>query len=264
MKVYISVDIEGLPGVTNWNATELGHNEFPRAAEEMTMEAVAACEGALDAGADEIYVKDAHDSGRNMDLSKFPEQVRFIQDWMFTPDSMVAGIDSSFDALILIGYHCPAGMKGNPLNHTMNLENNYVKINGQLASEYLMHAYLAAERGVPTVFVSGDAALCGHVKEYCPGTETLALKEGRGRATINLVPSAARHLTREGVCKALKNKDACRLPVPDTLTLEIGFKEHFRALRGSFYPGVERINDFTVRYKARSMEELMTARMFIL
>ncbi len=27
MKVYISVDIEGITGVTDWNETELGHGE---------------------------------------------------------------------------------------------------------------------------------------------------------------------------------------------------------------------------------------------
>ena len=67
MKVYISVDIEGTAGIASWSATNLGDPEHRAAAQEMTLEAVAACQGALDAGATELYVKDAHDSGRNMD-----------------------------------------------------------------------------------------------------------------------------------------------------------------------------------------------------
>ena len=63
MKVYISVDFEGIAGSTSWESTNLGHFEHTPLAREMTLEAVAACEGALAAGATEIYVKDAHDSG---------------------------------------------------------------------------------------------------------------------------------------------------------------------------------------------------------
>ena len=87
MKVYISVDIEGTAGTTSWAATELGDKEHGAAAREMTLEAVAACEGVLQAGADEIYVKDAHDSGRNMDLSLFPVSKGGEGDLRLVPDA---------------------------------------------------------------------------------------------------------------------------------------------------------------------------------
>lgn len=114
MKVYISADIEGTAGIASWSATNLGDPEHHAAAQEMTLEAVAACQGALDAGATELYVKDAHDSGRNMDLSLFPREAKVIFDWSLTPDSMVAGLDGSFDALMFVGYHSPAAA-GKPL-----------------------------------------------------------------------------------------------------------------------------------------------------
>ena len=78
MKVYISADIEGTAGIASWSATNLGDPEHRAAAQEMTLEAVAACQGALDAGATELYVKDAHDSGRNMDLSLFPREAKDV------------------------------------------------------------------------------------------------------------------------------------------------------------------------------------------
>ena len=43
MKVYISVDIEGVAGSTSWNSTVLGDVEHPAMAREMTLEAAAAC-----------------------------------------------------------------------------------------------------------------------------------------------------------------------------------------------------------------------------
>lgn len=264
MKVYISVDFEGISGSTSWESTNLGHFEHGPLAREMTLEAVAACEGALAAGADEIYVKDAHDSGRNMDLSLFPREVKIISDWTCEPISMLGGLDSSFDAVMYVGYHSPAGMDGSPLSHTMNRGNNYVKYNGKLASEFLIHAYAAADMGVPSVFLSGDRMLCKHVNSYDAQITTVAVKEGLGGATINVAPVLARELIREGAKRGLENRNCCRLAVPETITMEIGFKNHSRAKRASYYPGVVQLDAYTVSYTTSSMDELMRARMFIL
>ena len=68
MNVFISADIEGTCGITDWSETERStpyeYNYFRK---QMTMEVKAACEGALSGGADQILVKDAHDSARNLD-----------------------------------------------------------------------------------------------------------------------------------------------------------------------------------------------------
>ncbi len=264
MKVYISVDFEGITGSTSWESTNMGDFEYAPMAKEMTLEAVAACEGALAAGATEIYVKDAHETGRNMDISLFPKEVKIIRDWTCDPNSMIGGLDSSFDAVLYVGYHSPAGLNGSPLSHTMNRRNNYVKYNGRLASEFLIHAYAAAAMGVPSVFISGDKMLCDHVHEYDPQIETAAVKEGIGCATISASPLMAQQMIREGVEKALKNISSCRLEVPETITMEICYKDHWNAKRASYYPGVKQIDACTVSYTTDSMDDLMAARMFIL
>ena len=56
MKVYISADIEGVTNVTNWDETELYHDAHAAAKKQMTREVLAACRGALAAGAEEIVV----------------------------------------------------------------------------------------------------------------------------------------------------------------------------------------------------------------
>ena len=264
MKVYISVDFEGISGSTSWVSTNLGHFEHAPLAREMTLEAVAACEGALAAGATEIYVKDAHDSGRNMDLSLFPKEAKIISDWTCEPISMLGGLDSSFDAVMYVGYHCPAGLDGSPLSHTMDPAAHWVKYNGKLASEFLIHAYAASVLGVPSVFLSGDKMLCDHVHSYDPEITTAAVKEGLGSATINLAPVRAQELIREGAKRGLENRDKCHLEVPETITMEICFKDHYKAKRASYYPGVVQTDAYTVSYTTGDMEELLRARMFIL
>ena len=264
MKVYISVDFEGIAGSTSWASTNLGDLEHAPLAREMTLEAVAACEGALAAGATEIYVKDAHDSGRNMDISLFPKEVKIIRDWTCEPISMIGGLDSSFDAVMYVGYHSPAGLNGSPLSHTMNRGNHYVKYNGKLAAEFLIHAYAAAAMGVPSVFLSGDKMLCDYVHEYDPQITTAAVKEGLGSATISAAPVMAQQMIREGAEKALRNRANCHLDVPETITMEICYKDHWNAKRASYYPGVKQLDAYTVSFTTSSMDELMAARMFIL
>ena len=62
MKVFISADIEGITGVTHWDETKLGKAVSASACEQMTAEVASACEGALEAGATEILIKDAHEA----------------------------------------------------------------------------------------------------------------------------------------------------------------------------------------------------------
>ncbi len=150
-------------------------------------------------------MKDAHDSARNINGDELPDQVTLIRGWTCTPESMMAGIDESFDAVIFIGYHSGAGFDGNPLAHTMNGGNNFVKINERTAAEFDMNAYVAAHYGVPVVFISGDEQLCGHAKELVPEIETCGVKWGWGEATFNMNPDAACREIRAGAEKGLKS-----------------------------------------------------------
>lgn len=264
MKVYISADIEGVTGVTHWDETELYHDAHEAAAAQMTREVVAACRGAIAAGATEIVVKDAHDSARNIIAEQLPEEATLIRGWTNSPESMMAGIDETFDAVIYIGYHSGANYSGNPLSHTMNTQNNYVKINGKDAAEFDMNTYVAAHFGVPAVFLSGDAALCEHAKELVPAIETVGVKSGIGNATFNMNGAKACRLIEEGVQAGLKKIADCKIQEPESYEVEISFKECIQAYRGSFYPGVERLDARTVRYTAKDAYEMMRTRMFIL
>lgn len=62
MKVFISSDIEGTTGITTWDETEKNAPSYGYFAAQMTKEVNAVCTGALEAGADAILIKDAHDS----------------------------------------------------------------------------------------------------------------------------------------------------------------------------------------------------------
>ena len=71
--------IEGVAGISNWEEADKTHATYPEFREEMTAEVVAACEGAMAAGASEILIKDAHGTGRNIIAARLPECARLVR-----------------------------------------------------------------------------------------------------------------------------------------------------------------------------------------
>ena len=197
MKLYLSADIEGTAGITLWDETEYGHPRYAYFSDQMTREVRAACEGAANAGFDDILVKDAHDSACNLQPRMLPEDVRLFRGWGSTYFGMMAGLDESFDGVFFTGYHSGAGMDANPLAHTMNRQNRYVRVNGTIAPELMINSLTAARFGVPVRLVTGDRGLCEWMHEQCPGTQTVAVSEGVGRGSISIHPDKAIRLIRE-------------------------------------------------------------------
>lgn len=265
MKVFISADIEGVNGIVSWDETELRNGEYPRFRKQMTEEVYCACQGAHEAGVAEIFVKDAHDSARNLLVEYLPEYIKLHRGWEGCPCSMMAGLDESFDAVIFIGYHSPASSDGNPLSHTMNLRNQYVKINGVLASEFYINALYASYLGVPVAFLSGDKKLTEFVKELNPNISTVATKEGRHGAVVSSHPSVTNNLIEQSV-KEILSKDLTNnlIELPKHFNVEIQYKKFNDAYNASFYPGCKLLNDNTVSFETTDYYEVVRALKFIL
>ena len=265
MKVYISADIEGIAGITDWEEARKPQPTYPEFREEMTNEVVAACDGAIEAGATEILIKDAHGTGRNIIAARLPDCARLIRGWSGHPLCMVQELDDSFDAALLVGYHSKAGGEGNPLAHTLTLKIAQLRLNGEVASEFLLHTHAAALSGVPVAFVSGDKGICRDVALFNPRITTVAVSEGIGPSTISLPPGLAQRRIREGVTAALTGDlAACRVPLPDRFTLEIVYSNPVDAYRASWYPGMQHPAPQTVRFDTTDYFEVLRAIRFVI
>ena len=258
MKLFISADIEGTTGITRWEETENGHSRYPYFARQMSLEVAAACEGALQAGCDDILVKDAHDSACNIDPMLLPEQVRIFRGWGSDILSMMAGLERGVDSVFFTGYHSGAGMDTNPLAHTMNTRNNFVRINGLIAPELMINSLTAAYLGVPVRLVTGDKGLCDWMRAFHPAAITVPVSEGVGRGSISIHPNKALRLIREAAREALKlDADACRIPLPDRFCVEISFREHAKAKNSAAYPGVVQTAPCEIRYETDDYMEVL-------
>lgn len=265
MKIFISVDMEGISDVTAWNETIIGKEGYEEARRQMTLETIAAIEGAKEAGATEIVVRDAHDTGLNIRHSDLPDDVILIRGWSKSPWSMVDGIDDTFSAAIFIGYHTCGGSFGNPLSHTMDSDKyNYIKLNGVNLTEFYLHGLALSKIGVPMVFLSGDAEVCKTVKKANKNIGVVAVKDGFGGKTTNIHPRKAERLIKEGVKKALTGdyKKAI-LDMPEKFVMELSFKNVKDAIRASFYENTTLIEPIVVEYKTSNIIHCMKAISFM-
>jgi D-amino peptidase len=257
--------MEGITSTTDWEECDPAKPQYQEFTKQMTKEAVAVCEGAIEAGASEILIKDAHGPGRNIDIAQLPGNVKIVRGWSGHPYMMVQGIDSSFDAAIFVGYHSAASKGGNPLSHTLTGRPLSVKINGEIASEFVIYSYAAALEGVPTVFLSGDKQICEDSTRLMPELITLPVKEGFGESTICLAPEKSikmlRHLTKKTLSSGFSTNP---IQLPENFEVEICFKEHTHAHKMSFFPGVNQKDSNTLTFTTDDYFEVLRMLMFVL
>jgi D-amino peptidase len=265
MKIYLSADIEGVTGITDWAEANLAEADNAEFRERMTAEVAAACEGAVAAGASEILVKDAHWTGRNLFAERLPRQARLWRGWSGHPYSMVQGLDRTFTAALFIGWHSGGSSGGNPLAHTLRSSTLMgIRVNGEWASEYLLHAWAAALEGVAVALVSGDEALCEDVRRRAPDTATLAVSRGIGAATFSRHPAEAREALREAVRGALSGAPrAAPLRLPEHFDVQVVHKDARSAHRASFYPGATLRDPTTVGFETGQWFEVLRLLQFV-
>jgi len=207
VKVFISVDMEGITGITDPEDVLEGGADYARGRVLMTGDANAAVLGAFDASATEVLVNDSHWTARNLLIEQLDPRARMNKGF-HRPMCMVQGLDESYDAAVFVGYHSCAGTEGGVLNHTLlGKEVHNLLLNGEPIGETRLNSLLAGHYGVPVVFVAGDDAVCREAKGVLgENLTTFAVKDGIDMFAANcLHPEQPQKRIREGVAKALRN-----------------------------------------------------------
>jgi len=257
-KVFISVDMEGVCGVIHWDDVNRRGDDYPLFRKLMTQETNAAIKGALEAGATEILVRDSHGSARNILPDLLHPEAELIRDWSGGPLSMMEGIDETFDAVIFIGYHARAGTPDAVLKHTMTGTIFDVILNGKKMPEAGINGAIASYFGVPVVLVAGDLAICNQAKELFGDVETVAVKQGIGKAAKMLHPSKAQQMIEEKTKAALERlSDFKPYKLSAPYTMEVTFTNEEIAERSSWIPGAKRSGDRSVSFTSSDFMEVL-------
>ena len=260
MRVYISVDMEGIAGVVHESQTDPTNPahaaEYGRFRRLMTAEANAAIEGALAAGASKIVVNDSHWFMRNL-LAEELHQAAELLSGDPKPRSMVEGIEAGFEAALFIGYHARAGTRHAILDHTYADRIHEVRLNGRPVGELGINAALAGVAGVPVALVSGDASLAAEATALLgDNVATVVVKEAVSRhAARSVAPAVACGMIREGVTAALKQKHVPFL-LPPPITIEVDFALTIHADMAELCPGATRTEGRTVAFTHQDYREV--------
>ena len=258
LKVFISVDMEGVCGVIHWDDVTRNGKDYNLFRKLMTEETNAAIEGALEAGATEILVRDSHGSARNILPDMLHEQAELIRDWSGGPMWMMEGIDETFDAVIFIGYHAWANTPDATLDHTMSGRTYDVVLNGKKMPEAGINAFIAGNYGVPIAMVAGDLAVCNQAKELFGDVVTAPVKQGIGNAAKMLHPNRAFALIKEKTVEALKRvKEFKPFTFTPPYVMEVTYKDEKKANEASWIPGAKRISPTKVSFTSSDFMEVL-------
>src|SRR5256885_11564965 len=145
---------------------------------------------------------------------------------------MVEGIDSGFDAAVIIGYHARAGTPHAVLDHTYGGRIHEVRLNGRPVGELGINAALAGVAGVPVAVVSGDSSVAAEARALLgEDVATVVVKQAvRRHAARSVAPAGAARLTPEGAARARHQKQAPLGPPPPR-HLDVSLASQVRAHR---------------------------------
>lgn len=249
LKVFISVDMEGISGLVSGEETGKEGRDYGLFRQLMTEETNAAIEGALQAGATEIVVRDAHGSALNILPHLLNPEAFLIREWSQGPLDMMEGIDQTFDAVFFIGYHAQAGTPDAVLKHTITGTIYDLKLNGKVVPEAGLNAAIAGYFGVPVALVTGDLAVTLQAKEILGDVSTVAVKEGIGKAGKMIHPEKARKLIKAAAAEALKNLARYKpFKLTSPVTMEITFTKEDLAAKASWIPGAKKTGNRSVAF----------------
>ena len=252
MKVFISCDMEGVAGIVDWGQCRPdGGAAYERGCRLMHGEVNAAIAGALNGGADEIVVNDSHGAMANLDPEELHGSATYISG-RHKPGYMMQGLDSSFDAVFLVGYHGSISGESSVLSHTYNPEViSGVRLGGTYVGESGINALVAHAHRVPIALVSGDAVTIDETRPFAPDHVAVPVKQSITRfAAHHVHPLDARTRITRAAEEALDGvrRGAIQPPrLPEDLALDVELQTADMAAVASWVKGVERSGARTVR-----------------
>lgn len=213
MRVFISVDMEGISGVEKLEEVFLGLPAYSTFRQVMAGDVNAAVQGAIDAGVDDIVVSDSHGYMCNLRGKDIHRKAR-LKSGMKRNLCQFKGFGVGFDAAFFIGYHSKAGTIDGILSHTWIPAFQDVRVNGLSVGEYGLNGFLAGSMGVPVILLTGDDKTVEQARPVLGDIEYVAVKKSLSYFSGEHLPLAESHpRIREAAKRAVQKAQRLRPPV---------------------------------------------------
>lgn len=254
MKLFISVDMEGIHGTTSWSDLE-GPSRAAncgRAWRELSWILRGVAASPRNADIDEICVCDSHARGEGIPFEGFGDpRVTMVRGYP-RRYYMLEGLDKSFAGLFLVGYHASIGTRRGMMDHSYSASCIYrVRLNDVESGETEINARLAGFHGVPVCLVSGDDTLQSQLAgRFDPMPPYVRTKEGLGRFAGKMYsPERLEGDFTAAAREAVDRLGEFKPTRPDCSTeLLIELSSTVVADAVSVIPGLKRVSGRAVRY----------------
>lgn len=247
MNVFVMTDLEGISGVDSINDIfEEDSEGYRRGLERLMADTNVAVRAAFDAGAEKVYVCDGHGSGKNFIEGAL--DARATQIWVKDYPWVVRDVD----AVVAIGAHAMAGTPRAFLDHTQSSKTiHHYLYDGKRIGELAQIGVFAGHFGVPCVAVSGDRAACAEAKAlFGEDVAVAVVKETDVRNGASCVDFATADARIYGaVQKGLANRRLVP-PIVQRVPFEVAIEYNTTALCDDVCRAradVERVDGYTVR-----------------
>jgi D-amino peptidase len=270
MRLYLSVDMEGVAGVAHPAQTYFDREgvtdrtDYDRSRGLMAAEANAAIAAAYDAGVDAVIVNDSHWQMRNLRAEDLEPRARLIigdKPFSMTQGIGAEGDGSGFEAAAFIGYHAGAGHPSGVIGHTYASVVMEARVNGVQHNESGLNALRLGHHGVPVILVSGDDALAGEIEQLLPWAERVVVKRAQAALVADMLsPELARAEIADGMRRALgRLMEMPPYRLPGAMRLEVDLRLPIMADYCALIPTVERIGPRSVAVEPADGESLYAA-----
>jgi D-amino peptidase len=260
-KIFISADFEGAAGIVDPRQCSAGHPWFEQGRRLWTADINAAVEGALNGGAQEVLVNEAHAEMNYLDLDCLHPKAGLVSGYVKV-DNQMEGIDSSFSGAFLLG-HAQAGAIQAVLAHTYVMRDIVeIRLNGNSIGEFGLSTLWAAYYAVPVILAVGDDRYCQEAREVVPEIETAIVKYGLAQFSARHLPAGeARQIIQAAAARAVTRLDQIQpVTLPDHFRMEIQFVVPQAADLCSFVPTIERVDGRTVAFESDDYRTLQQTR----
>lgn len=215
MKVFLSIDMEGVSGLVRWADVVTRGIDFERNRRFMTLDANAAIAGAFEGGATEVVVEENHGVEELCDLflDEIDPRCTVVRGAGRPTATTMAALDSSVGVVLLVGHHARAGSRPGIMAHTVSYDQfKAVRVGGNDCGEPEIFAIRAGEVGVPVGLVTGDQIVAAQLRQRVPQAEAVIVKQALSNVAGAVIPPArARDLIRDGARRAVERALAGKL-----------------------------------------------------
>jgi D-amino peptidase len=265
VRVYVSVDMEGISGVTRWQDVITTGQDYRAARSWMTADVNAAVAGARAAGATEFVVEENHGVEMlcNLLLDEIDPEVDVVRGSPRGGATTMAALDDSFDAMFLVGHHAKVRDYPGIGAHTISYgEYADVRMNGRTIGEPEMFITAAAQHGVPCALVAGDDVVCAEVAKLVSGVTVAIVKRALSHTGGVIIPPVrARRLIFDAARAAIetvRGKGVAPIEFETNFEFEIELRkplsDEARATIADRFQEFTVIGDRTLAFSAADMQ----------